>query len=84
MKVTNKIPVPDNVGRGKPRTRFPFSLLEKIGDSFFVEGVGAKDSVYTSLRSYNKSIAKKPIRITIRAEHNGIRVWRIRGNNKKK
>jgi hypothetical protein len=76
MKVSKKIPIPKNAA-GRQRVRFPFQLLECIGDSFYVSGYGARHSVYSSLKSYNDKVAKTPIKITIKTERIGIRVWRI-------
>jgi len=77
MKIAKKIPIPVNVGSGRPRKKYRFDLLNEVGDSFFIEGVEAKNSVYSNLNSYNKK-SKHPIKITIRTEETGIRIWRIK------
>lgn len=82
MKIAKKIPIP-STGSGRPRSKYKFELLKEIGDSFFVEGAKGKHSVYSSLASYNRK-STEPISITIRSEDNGIRVWRIQSNKKKK
>lgn len=69
--------------RGPKRSRYPFQLLKKIGDNIYIAGIDAKKGVYSSLRTYNKGISK-PINITINAEGNGIRVWKISSRAKKK
>lgn len=84
MNVTNKIPVPDRIGKGRKRLRYPFHELKRIGDSFYVPGVDARHGVYSSLKSYNEKVAANPISITIRTEGDGIRVWKISSNKKKK
>lgn len=68
---------------GRPRVRYPFGSLKKIGDSFFVEDAGlARRGVYSSLRSYNKTV-KKPISIRMKLDSGGMRVYKISSKNKK-
>lgn len=75
MKVSKGIQIPKN-NRGKP-PKYPWAEL-KVGDSFFVKGIEKKHIMYSCLASYNKNKAKKPIKITLRVEGDGIRVWRIK------
>ncbi len=82
MKIAKKIPIPGK-GSGRPRTKYRFDLLKEVGNSFFIEGDNVKHSIYSSLASYNRK-SNHPINITIRSETNGIRVWRIEDDKKKK
>jgi hypothetical protein len=74
--VAKKIKIPSGVGSGRPRTKYKFDLLKEVGDSFFIDG-NVKHSIYSSLAKYNLK-AKTPIKITIRTESTGVRVWRIK------
>jgi hypothetical protein len=49
----------------------------KVGDSFFLAGKGKKNGIYARLGNFNKR-NKKALKITIRIEGDGIRVWRIK------
>jgi len=68
--------------KGPKRSRYQFQLLKKIGDSIYISGIDAKRGVYSSLRTYNAGVSK-PISITIKAEGDGIRVWKVSGKTSK-
>lgn len=61
--------------RGVPG-KYPWKDL-KVGDSFFIEGRDKKNGIYSCLASFNKRNAEEAIKITIRMEPKGVRVWRI-------
>lgn len=63
------------------RSKYPFKDL-KVGDSFLIPDKKKKNGIYSMLAAFNKKQAK-PIKITIRVEEDGIRVWRIPNINKK-
>ena len=69
VKIDKGIPVPP---RGSNRaSKYPYDKLE-IGDSFFVKGKNATKfsaSAYTQAR-------KLGIKLTVRNEKDGVRVWR--------
>lgn len=69
--------------KGPKRSRYQFQLLKKIGDSIYIQGIDARKGVYSSLRTYNSGL-KTPIHITMNAEGNGIRVWKISASEKKR
>jgi hypothetical protein len=80
MKVAKNKPIPKKGGVGRKRTVFKFDLLKEVGDSILIKGdsISLRQTVYGSLLSYNKTKAKAEIKITIRTEASGIRVWRIK------
>ena len=69
VKIDKGIPVPP---RGNNRsTKYPYQQLE-IGDSFYVKGKTAAKfsaSAYTQARKHG-------IKLTVRNEKDGVRVWR--------
>lgn len=72
MKVERKVEIP-------PRTKglkYPWDEL-KVGDSFFVDQKVTSNGMYSCAANYNRR-AKKPIKISVRKEGNGIRVWRVK------
>lgn len=75
MKIAKRKKIPEGSGMGRPG-KYPWHKL-KVGDSFFVSEVKKKHVMYSCLAAYNKNKAKKPIKITLRTEGEGIRVWRI-------
>lgn len=80
MKAAKNKPIPKIKGRGRKPVKWRFSLLENVGDSILVSGdpkVLTK-SVYSGLRSYNESISPRYIKITMRSEDKGVRVWRTK------
>ncbi len=78
IKVDKKKPIPERK-TGLP-SKYPFKEL-KVGDSFFIPDKAKKNGIYACLAHFNKKKAI-PIKITIRIEGEGLRVWRI-ANSKK-
>lgn len=73
IKVEKKKPIPERKA-GVP-SKYPFKDL-KIGDSFLIPDKAKKNGIYSSLAHFNKG-RSNPIKITIRIEGVGLRVWRI-------
>lgn len=73
IKVEKKRPLPEKK-RGAPG-KYPFKDL-RVGDSFLIPDKTKKNGIYSSLAHFNKK-QRFPIKITIRIEEDGIRVWRI-------
>lgn len=72
-----KMPPVHQPQSGRPN-KYPFEKM-KIGDSFFSGGINTRHSIYSSLRNYNSNFQTKvKIKISIRQEDNGVRVWRIK------
>jgi hypothetical protein len=57
--------------------KYPWPKMD-IGDSFRLNEWHKRTGVYGSLRQYNKKRSEGKISITVRAEGDGIRVWRIK------
>lgn len=72
MKVERNVKIPTR----KRASKYPWSDL-KVGDSFFVHGAEKMYAMYAAVANYNKKL-KKPIKITLRKEGDGVRVWRIK------
>lgn len=73
IKVDKQKPIPE-MKRG-PVSKYPFKDL-KVGDSFLIPDKAKKNGIYSSLANFNKG-RRNPIKITIRTEDQGLRVWRI-------
>jgi hypothetical protein len=69
IKVEKGIPIP---ARGSNRgSTYPYKQLE-VGDSFYVKG---KTAAKFSASAYNQA-RKAGIKVTVRNEKDGVRVWR--------
>lgn len=71
MHVIEKgVPIPPSSGGGR-KPKYPWREM-KVGDSFFVEGepIKLRNSLYPLATRHN-------IKLTIRTEGNGVRVWRV-------
>lgn len=80
MRVSKKKPIPKSRRTVRNPIKWRFDLLKDIGDSILVSGDSKvlSKSVYSGLRAYNESISPKAIKITMRSEESGIRIWRIK------
>lgn len=75
LPVDKNIPIPESY-KTRP-DKFPFAQLQ-IGDSFFIENVSKRFSIYANLRHFNERNQKSnQIRVVQRREGNGVRIWRI-------
>ena len=73
MKVEKGVEMP----KRKRESKYPWAKL-KVGDSFYVESANVtSNGMYSCVSTYNKKV-KKPIKISVRKEGEGIRVWRIK------
>jgi hypothetical protein len=75
LKVDKNKGIPDKKRGPGGASKYPFKDL-KIGDSFLIPDKTKKNGIYSMLAAFNKK-QSKPIKITIRMEEDGIRVWRI-------
>jgi hypothetical protein len=69
--VEEGIEIPEGRLVGRPQ-KYPFAEM-KIGDSFFVSGIGRN----TINSSVNQNRLRTGRRYTVKAVNNGFRVWRI-------
>lgn len=63
FKIDTNIPIPAR------RCKYPLDTL-KVGDSFYIDDRNLRDTIYAQSK-YRK------VKVTIRNEGAGIRVWRI-------